>query len=206
MSDLFQPEVPTDYIEDVVRVMVEANWHTYQVLTKRSERLLELLSGRLRFATDQGHIWWGVSVEDKKYGLPRIEQLRAAPAAVRFLSIEPLLEDLGQFDISGIDWAIVGGESGPGARTMQKAWVEHIQKLCNNNQVLFFFKQWGGIQKSKTGRLLNGRTFDAMPKRLVAPIPTRQNRQAVARPWKARAGLIAEANNFVSLQTAKACP
>jgi protein gp37 len=206
MSDLFQPEVPTDYIEDVVRVMVEANWHTYQVLTKRSERLLELLSGRLSFAAEQRHIWWGVSVEDKKYGLPRIAHLRAAPVAVRFLSIEPLLEDLGQFDISGIDWAIVGGESGPGARTMQKAWVEDIQKLCNNNQVLFFFKQWGGTQKSKTGRLLNGRTFDAMPHRVVAPIPTRQNRQAAARPWKVRAGLIAEASDFIPLQTAKACP
>jgi hypothetical protein len=89
---------------------------------------------------------------------------------------------------------------------MQEAWVERIQTLCNNNQVLFFFKQWGGTQKSKTGRLLNGRTFDAMPNRVVAPIPTRQNRQAAARPWKARAGLIAEANGFVTLQTAKASP
>jgi protein gp37 len=108
MSDLFQPEVPEDYIDAVVRVMVEANWHTYQVLTKRADRAAHLLSTRLRFASQHRHIWWGVSVEDKKYGLPRIAHLRQAPAAIRFLSIEPLLEDLGQFDISGIDWAILG--------------------------------------------------------------------------------------------------
>src|ERR1700686_5373876 len=178
MSDLFQPEVPDAYIEDVVRVMVEANWHTYQVLTKRSERLRDLLSTRLRFAASERHIWWGVSVEDKKYGLPRIEHLRAAPAEVKFLSIEPLLEDLGDFDISGIDWAIVGGESGPGARPMEKAWVERILKLCKEQRVAFFFKQWGGVQKSKTGRLLNGRTHDEMPERIVASMSPRKTRLA----------------------------
>jgi protein gp37 len=117
MSDLFQPEVPDDYIEDVVNVMLAANWHTYQVLTKRAERLRDLLSTKLKFASEQTHIWWGVSVEDKRYDLPRVDHLRAAPAAVKFLSIEPLLEDLGEFSISGIDWAIVGGESGHGARS-----------------------------------------------------------------------------------------
>jgi protein gp37 len=187
MSDLFQPDVPDGYIEDVVHVMVEANWHTYQVLTKRADRLREMLSTRLRFAADQRHIWWGVSVEDKKYGLPRIEHLRGAPATVRFLSIEPLLEDLDDFDMSGIDWAIVGGESGPGARPMEKAWVERILKLCNKQRVSFFFKQWGGVQKSKTGRLLNGRTHDDMPERVVAPIPPRKARLAYAEAWTRKA-------------------
>ena len=110
MSDLFQPGVPDEYIEAVTQVTIEANWHTYQVLTKRADRLRELLSTKLRHAAGQRHIWWGVSVEDRKYGLPRIADLRKAPAAMRFLSIEPLLEDLGEIDLSGIVWAIVGGE------------------------------------------------------------------------------------------------
>jgi protein gp37 len=183
MSDLFQPNVPDDYIEDVVRVMVEANWHTYQVLTKRADRLKELLRTRLRFAADQRHIWWGVSVEDKKYGLPRIEHLQTAPAAVRFLSIEPLLEDLAEFDMSGIAWAIIGGESGHGARPMDKVWVERVLRLCKEQGVLFFFKQWGGVHKSKTGRLLNGRTHDDMPERIVASIPPRKTRLASRDAW-----------------------
>jgi protein gp37 len=187
MSDLFQPEVPDDYIEDVVRVMVEANWHTYQVLTKRADRLSQMLSTRLRFAARHRHIWWGVSVEDKEYGLPRIEHLRAAPAAVRFLSIEPLLEDLGDFDISGIDWAIVGGESGHGARLMEQAWVERILNLCKKGHVYFFFKQWGGVQKSKAGRLLDGRTYDDMPERIVAAMPPRKTRIAAAEVWTRKA-------------------
>jgi protein gp37 len=184
MSDLFQSGVPDGYIEDVVRVMVEANWHTYQVLTKRADRLRGMLSTRLRFAADQRHIWWGVSVEDKEYGLPRIEHLRRAPAAIRFLSIEPLLEDLGdEVDMSGIDWAIVGGESGPGARPMDRVWVERILKQCRKQCVSFFFKQWGGVQKSKTGRLLNGRTYDEMPERTVAAMPVRKMRLASADAW-----------------------
>jgi len=187
MSDLFQSDVPDDYVEDVVRVMVQANWHTYQVLTKRADRLQEMLSNRLRFVADQRHIWWGVSVEDKKYGLPRVENLRAAPAAIRFLSIEPLLEDLGDFDLSGLHWAIVGGESGPGARQLDKIWVERIRKLCQEQKVSFFFKQWGGIQKSKTGRLLNGRTYDDMPERIVGPMPPRKARLASAEAWEQKA-------------------
>ena len=143
MSDLFQPGVPDAYIEDVVGVMTEANWHTYQVLTKRSDRLLELLSTKLQFAVKHRHIWWGVSVEDRRYGLSRVDHLRASPAAVKFLSIEPLLEDLGDFDLSGIDWAIVGGESGRGARQMETAWVDRILRLCRDRKVAFFFKQWG---------------------------------------------------------------
>jgi len=155
--------VPDEYIEDVVKVMVEANWHTYQILTKRSERLRDMLSERLRFAAQRPHIWWGVSVEDKRYGLPRVRHLRATPAAIKFLSIEPLLEDLANFDISGIDWAIVGGESGRGARPMHKAWVENILKLCRREKVAFFFRQWGGVHKSSAGRRLNNRTYDEMP-------------------------------------------
>jgi protein gp37 len=186
MSDLFQPEVPDEYIEDVVKIMVTADWHTYQVLTKRSERLRDLLSTKLRFAADQRHIWWGVSVEDKKYGLPRIAHLRPTPAAVKFLSIEPLLEDLGDFDICGIDWAIVGGESGNGARLMNEKWVTSILKLCRREHVAFFFKQWGGVHKSIKGRLLNGRTYDDMPKRSVLPMPEKAARFSMAQALEAR--------------------
>jgi protein gp37 len=179
MSDLFHQDVPDDYIEQVVRVMGMANWHTYQVLTKRADRLAEMLRGRLSFAAQWPHIWWGVSVEDKKYGLPRVEHLRQAPAAVRFLSVEPLLEDLGSFSLEGIDWVIVGGESGHGARPMHEEWVVSIQRQCQTAAVAFFFKQWGGVQKSKTGRELNGRTFDEMPKRTSAEIPLQRKRQAL---------------------------
>jgi protein gp37 len=171
MSDLFHEAVPDDYIEMVCRVMTLANWHTFQVLTKRSGRLRELLSGRLRFAAEQQHIWWGVSVEDKGYGLPRIKHLQSAPARVRFLSIEPLLEDLGRFDLSGISWSIVGGESGPGARPMHEKWVIAIRDQCAAPRVPFFFKQWGGVRKKRTGRLLQGRTYDEYPARVSAPIP-----------------------------------
>ena len=115
MSDLFQDGVPDNYIQSVADVMVQAHWHTYQILTKRSPRMRDLLKTKLRYAAAKPHIWWGTSVEDKKYGVPRIEHLRSAPARVRFLSIEPLLEDLGALNLSGIDWVIVGGESGPGA-------------------------------------------------------------------------------------------
>src|SRR6266404_135483 len=114
MSDLFQDGVPDDYIQAVADVMVKANWHTYQVLTKRSGRMAQMLSTKLRQAASTPHIWWGVSVEDKRYGIPRISELQAAPAAMRFLSIEPLLEDLGPLDLRGIHWVIVGGESGSG--------------------------------------------------------------------------------------------
>jgi protein gp37 len=187
--------VPDDYAEAVSRVMAVANWHTYQVLTKRSERLLELLSGRLRFAAELENIWWGVSVEDRKYGLPRVDHLRRAPAEVRFLSIEPLLEDLGEIDLSGITWVIVGGESGPGARPMKREWVVSIRKQCRMQGVPFFFKQWGGVRKAKNGRLLDGRTYDEYPARAVATVPDRASclRYAAEVPgviqnWGARIG------------------
>jgi protein gp37 len=180
MSDLFHEGVPDSYIRAVCEVMVTAKWHTFQVLTKRSERLLQLLSGRLRFAAEQQHIWWGVSVEDRKYGLPRIGHLQKAPAAVRFLSIEPLLEDLGSVDLSGIDWAIVGGESGSGARPMKKEWVVSVRDQCREHGVPFFFKQWGGVRKKRNGRLLEGRTYDEYPQRVVSAIPERERRTAHA--------------------------
>jgi protein gp37 len=177
MSDLFHEAVPDAYIEQVVRVMECANWHTYQVLTKRSERLRDLLSSRLSFAVGLDHIWWGVSVEDKKFGVSRIEHLRQTPAAVRFLSIEPLLEDLGAVDLRGIHWVIVGGESGPGARPMKEEWVTSIRQQCRSARVPFFFKQWGGVRKSKTGRELDGKTFDEMPKRNSRSIMSRDERR-----------------------------
>lgn len=163
MSDLFHEDVPTEYIQKVASVMQSAKWHTYQVLTKRAGRLQALLSTTLMPQASLAHIWWGVSVEDRKHGLPRIEYLRQSPASVRFLSVEPLLEDLGIVDLNGIHWVIVGGESGPGARPMQRAWVESLRDQCADANVPFFFKQWGGVQKKKTGRLLDGRTYDARP-------------------------------------------
>jgi protein gp37 len=170
MSDLFHKDVPDDYVLDVVGVMRTANWHTYQVLTKRSERLRDLLQTTLREAANQPNIWWGVSVENRRHGLPRIDHLRAAPARVRFLSVEPLLEDLGQVDLSGIHQVIVGGESGPGARPIQKEWILALRDQCERAGVAFFFKQWGGVRKGKTGRLLDGRTYDGAPPRVELPV------------------------------------
>ncbi|ATB33883.1 DUF5131 family protein [Melittangium boletus] len=171
MSDLFLEAVPDDYIAAVARVMQLATWHTFQVLTKRSERMRDLLQGKLAFAAQLPNVWWGVSVEDRRYGLPRIEHLRTTPARVRFLSVEPLLEDLGTVRLDDIHWVIVGGESGAGARPMKREWVTSIRDQCERAQVAFFFKQWGGFQKSKMGRELDGRTYDALPAResVIAP-------------------------------------
>ncbi len=164
MSDLFHEGVSDDYIVEVANVMCRADWHTYQVLTKRAERMKSLLGWKLAFAAEQAHIWWGVSVENKRAGLPRVEHLRAAKAKVRFLSIEPLLEALGDIDLDGIAWVIVGGESGPAARPIRKEWVTAIRDQCREHGVPFFFKQWGGVQKSRAGRLLEGRTYDEFPR------------------------------------------
>jgi protein gp37 len=163
MSDLFHEDVPDEYIEKVCRVMLSANWHTYQVLTKRADRMTALLKGKLRKAAKAAHIWWGVSVENRKHGLPRVAKLRAAKPTVAFLSVEPLLEDLGKVDLRGIDWVIVGGESGPGARPMLPEWVRNIRIQCKAQEVAFFFKQWGGVRKANTGRELDGRTYDEYP-------------------------------------------
>jgi protein gp37 len=168
MSDLFHEDVPDEYILEVVRVMSRANWHTYQVLTKRATRMRRLLQANLRFAAELPHIWWGVSVENRKHGLPRVEQLRAAPATIRFLSIEPLLEDLGTINFDFISWVIVGGESGCGARPMAKEWVRSIRDQCRDARVRFFFKQWGGVRKKQAGRELDGRTHDEFPESTTA--------------------------------------
>jgi protein gp37 len=170
MSDLFHDGVPEDYIEAVATVMVKANWHTYQILTKRSARMSSLLRGRLRFAAESRHIWWGVSVENKEYGLPRIRDLRETPAFVRFLSIEPLLEGLGRLRLNGIHWVIVGGESGHGARPLKKEWVTAIRDQCLDAEIPFFFKQWGGVRKKRAGRTLDGRTYDGFPVRVTNPV------------------------------------
>lgn len=163
VSDLFHEGVSDDYIEKVCRVMLAANWHTYQVLTKRADRLSALLQGRLRPSAEAAHIWWGVSVENRAHGFPRIDRLREARPRVAFLSVEPLLEDLGKMDLRGIHWVIVGGESGPGARPISAEWVRRIRDQCHAEGVSFFFKQWGGVRKNATGRVLDGRTYDELP-------------------------------------------
>lgn len=172
MSDLFHPDVSDEFIEKVCRVMLAANWHTYQILTKRADRMSVLLrTPRFREAVEAPHIWWGVSVENRRHGVPRINQLRRGRPFVAFLSIEPLLEDLGELDLQGIHWVIVGGESGPGARPMDPAWVRSIRAECQRQGVPFFFKQWGGVRKSKTGRELDGQTYDESPATSETPVP-----------------------------------
>ncbi len=163
MSDLFQEGVPTDYVAQVGRVMERAHWHTFQILTKRHERMRRLMSGELAWIGRLPNAWFGVSIENRRHGLPRLRALRDTPAALRFLSIEPLLEDMGTLDLSGIGWVIVGGESGPRARPMREEWVVPIRDACRRAGIAFFFKQWGGVQKRRTGRLLGGRTYDEFP-------------------------------------------
>ena len=177
MSDLFHKDVSTEYILLVVQAMAAANWHTFQVLTKRSDRLLKLLDSDLAFAARLPHIWWGVSVENRRHGLPRIRHLQDAHPEVGFLSIEPLLEDLGELGLNGIHWVIVGGESGPGARPMKAEWVINVQRQCETANVPFFFKQWGGVQKKKAGRQLEGRTYDELPhvNQIAAPSAEKRN-------------------------------
>jgi protein gp37 len=162
MSDLFGDFVPDDYLDQVFDVMRRTPQHTYQVLTKRAPRLREWSATRT-WLRDAPNIWLGVSVEDRRYGVPRIEDLRRAKAAVRFLSVEPLLERLGRVNLRSIDWVIVGGESGPGAREMDVEWVREIRNQCIEKNVAFFFKQWGGVRKRLTGRRLDGRTWDQFP-------------------------------------------
>jgi protein gp37 len=191
MSDLFLENVPDAYIRRVVDVMLLANWHTYQVLTKRADRLRALLEGPLRDAAATEHIWWGVSVEDKKHGLPRIATLQNAPARVRFLSIEPLLEDLGTLDLAEIHWVIAGGESGPGARPLDAAWVRSVRDQCAAGGVPFFFKQWGGARKKEAGRRLDGLLHHAMPPLSTHPALARPERLAlIARQPQQDAALV----------------
>lgn len=177
MSDLFHEGVSDDFISKIAEVMLAADWHTYQVLTKRAGRMADLLRTKLKKAAKAQHIWWGVSVENQKFGLPRIDELRSGNAARIFLSIEPLLEDLGIFDLNGIDWVIVGGESGPKARPLKAEWVHSVQLQCEKARVPFFFKQWGGVQKSKFGRELDGRTYDEFPNSKVNTVASKSVRE-----------------------------
>ena len=159
MSDLFHRNVPLKFIEEAFSVMRAAHWHTFQVLTKRSGRLAQLDSS-LVWADN---IWMGVSVETDRY-VHRVDDLRGTSASVKFLSLEPLLGPLGDLDLDGIDWVIVGGESGPRARPMQEEWVLDIRDQCQAADVPFFFKQWGGVFKKRRGRILAGKTWDEMPR------------------------------------------
>lgn len=158
MSDLFHADVSLEFIQEVFAVMREASWHRFQILTKRAERLEEL-SGRIDWP---GNVWMGVSVENRDYTW-RIEHLVRTPAAVKFLSIEPLLGPIPRLPLEGIDWVIVGGESGPGARPLEEAWILEIRDQLQAAKIPFFFKQWGGVNKKATGRLLEGRTWDELP-------------------------------------------
>ncbi len=160
MSDLFHTDVPEDFIRRVWQVMQDTPRHTYQILTKRPERMAEVLSGH-RFSV-LSNVWLGTSVEDDKV-LGRLDALRVVPAAVRFVSLEPLIGSVAAADLTGIHWAIVGGESGPRAREMKPEWVDEIEAMCRRSGTAFFFKQWGGRNKKAAGRLLHGRTYDAMP-------------------------------------------
>lgn len=170
MSDLFHEEVPFSYIDQVFAVITQATQHTFQILTKRADRMAAYFEGKKA----PSNAWLGVSVEDRNYGVPRIDHLRKVDAAIRFLSVEPLLEDVGTLDLTDIHWVIVGGESGPKARPMKEEWVESVRKQCETSDVAFFFKQWGGWgadgkkrAKKQNGRVLNGRTWDEMPANLM---------------------------------------
>lgn len=166
MSDLFHEEMPISYLDQIFSVIEQTPHHTYQLLTKRAEKMYDYLSKR----TIPKNVWLGVTVENKKEGLPRIDKLRMLNASVLFLSIEPLLEDLEQIDLTNINWVIVGGESGNNARPMDKQWVENIKTQCNNSNVAFFFKQWGTwgadkVKRSKkeNGKELNGKVWHEYP-------------------------------------------
>jgi protein gp37 len=158
MSDLFHEDVPAEFIQKVFGVMRQASWHTYQILTKRSERLVQL-DPHLDWPAN---VWMGVTVESADYTY-RIDHLRQTHAAVKFLSLEPLLGPIPALDLTGIHWAVVGGESGIGARPMDPSWATDLRDQCRKAGVPFFFKQWGGVNKKKAGRILEGRTYDAMP-------------------------------------------
>lgn len=169
MSDLFHDQVPDEHIDAVFRVIQLTPHHTYQILTKRAARMARYFKTR----PVPINAWLGVSVENRKQGVPRINHLRKVPAHIRFLSVEPLLEDVGELDLTNIHWVIVGGESGPKSRPMKQEWADSLREQCEEQDVAFFFKQWGGWgvdgkkrAKAANGRLLNGRTWDAMPENM----------------------------------------
>lgn len=158
MSDLFHKAVPFSFIKKIFKAMKDANWHTFQIVTKRSQRLVEC-SKKLEWPAN---VWVGVTVESDRH-LNRMDDLCKVPARVRFLSMEPLLSNFPRLQLENIDWVIVGGESGPHSRIIHKSWVRNIREQCLSNNVPFFFKQWGGFNKAKSGRILDGRTWDEMP-------------------------------------------
>jgi protein gp37 len=163
MSDLFHKDVPNEFIARVFNTMEAAHWHTFQVLTKRSSLMRDFLKRRYGASPGPSHMWFGVSVEDGTK-LSRVRHLQQAPAGIRFLSIEPLIGPIGPINLAGIDWVIVGGESGPKARPMEHAWVSSIRDQCKMAGVAFFFKQWGGIRPKTGGRKLDGREWNDFPK------------------------------------------
>ena len=163
MSDLFHKEIPWSFVDSVFTTMEMASWHTYQVLTKRSSLMARYLSRRYGKGSAPDHLWLGVSIEDGD-NLVRLAHLKRAPAAVRFVSFEPLLGPVGKVDLSGVDWVIVGGESGPRARPMAEEWALEIQERCRACGAAFFFKQWGGVRPKSGGRLLRGREWNEYPK------------------------------------------
>jgi protein gp37 len=174
MSDLFHEAIPDSFVEAVLEIMRQAPWHTFQILTKRSERMATFFACH----SAPPNAWLGVTVEDRLHGVPRVRHLRDVRCAVRFISMEPLLEDIGDVDLSGIDWVIIGGESGPRARRMKADWVVNVKRQCEECRVPFFFKQWGqwgddGKKRSKreNGRLLLGRTWDEYPQPASSLIP-----------------------------------
>ena len=167
MSDLFHEEIPDAYIREVFQVVEKAPQHTFQILTKRAERMAAFFAD---FGAAPRNAWLGTTVEDRRHGFPRLDWLRRIPARIRFVSAEPLLEDLGTLDLTGLHWVIVGGESGPKARPMKPEWVLNLKRQCEEQHAAFFFKQWGGWgadgrkrAKKQNGRLLEGRTWDGVP-------------------------------------------
>ena len=178
LSDFFHEAIPIEWQIAGLEVMRMADWHIFQILAKREDELHRLLNDDLKEYADLPNIMWGVSVEDRKFGLPRIDALRQSPAKIRWLSIEPLLEDLGEINLDGIHWVVVGGESGWDARPMKEEWVWPIKEQCDAAGVPFFFKQWGGVNKKKTGRLLGGRTYDEFLKIVLNQCPERKIRRA----------------------------
>jgi protein gp37 len=167
MSDLFHKGIPREFVGRVFDTMESAHWHTFQILTKRSSLMRDFLRKRYGTQPSPTHMWFGVSVEDGTKA-SRVRHLQDAPAGVRFLSVEPLIGRLGRLDLRGIDWVIVGGESGPGARPMNPDWVREVREQCLAQRVAFFFKQWGGLRPKSGGRMLDGREWNEFPKRAAA--------------------------------------
>lgn len=184
-SDLFHEEAPDGYIEDVCRVMQAASWHIFVVLTKRSQRMRDLLNTQMQWAAQLRNVWWGVTAEDRKSGLPRLQDLRETQASMRWVSLEPLLEDMGQLDLSYLSWVVCGGESGPDSRDMQENWVRSIRDQCMEARVPFLFKQFGGVRRRKRGCELDGKRHENYPPEIRTSTPSESIRQELWREFEA---------------------